>query len=56
MTKSDREAILEAMDRQRKAIAANPALARETLLRTGIYNKDGSLKSAYGGAKKKSAA
>lgn len=56
MTEAERLAISNAIKRQRKAIKENPELARDALIRSGIYTTDGILKHEYGGPKKKSAA
>jgi hypothetical protein len=55
MTDSQRAAILEAIKRQKMASGASKEAARESLMKSGLYNADGSLRAAYGG-KRKSAA
>lgn len=42
-----------ALKDQLAASAASPAAARESLMRTGLYNLDGSLKAAHGGPRKR---
>jgi hypothetical protein len=51
MTDTQRAVIRELLKQQLEA-AANPEVARESLMRSGFYNDDGTLKPAYGGTKK----
>jgi hypothetical protein len=52
MTDSQRAEIHRLLERQREAALANPQAARDSLMRSGLYNEDGSLKAAYGGKRK----
>ena len=52
MTDTQREAIHRLLEQQREAALANPEAARDSLMRSGLYNEDGSLKAAYGGKRK----
>ena len=54
MTDTQRDEIQRLLDRQREASLTSPEAARESLMRSGLYNPDGSLKAAYGGKKKPS--
>jgi len=54
MTKSQYAAISQIIAKQRVASSASKEAARESLLRSGLYNRDGSLKAAYGGKKQTS--
>ncbi|CAN5232054.1 hypothetical protein BH11PSE2_BH11PSE2_21580 [soil metagenome] len=51
MTEARWTAISQMIQRQQVASKANKEAARESLMRSGLYNPDGSLKAAYGGAK-----
>jgi hypothetical protein len=52
MTDTQRAEIQRLLERQRAASMASPQAARESLMRSGLYNADGSLKAAHGGKKK----
>jgi len=52
MTDIDREKIIKTIEAQRVASMADKNEARASLMRSGLYNEDGSLKAAYGGKKK----
>jgi len=55
MTDIDRKKISEMIEAQRKASIADKAVARESLMRSGLYNPDGTLKAVYGGKRKTAA-
>jgi hypothetical protein len=52
MTDTQRDQIRRLLEKQSAASSASPAAARESLMRSGLYNDDGTLKVAYGGKKK----
>ncbi|MGH6970128.1 MAG: hypothetical protein ACREEQ_00830 [Caulobacteraceae bacterium] len=49
MTQTQRDAILEALDRWTEEATASRAAAREHLIRDGFYTADGRLTAPYGG-------
>lgn len=51
MTDVQRKEIRRLLEQQRAASMASPEAARESLMRSGLYNANGSLKAAYGGKK-----
>lgn len=51
MTQNQRDEIHRKLQQQKAASSASPEAARESLMRTGFYNPDGSLKAAHGGKK-----
>lgn len=51
MTDTQREKMFRLLQRERKKTLASPQTARESLMRSGAYNEDGSLKPSFGGAK-----
>lgn len=51
MTDARWTAISELIQRQRSASSANADAARASLMRSGLYHADGSLKAEYGGKK-----
>lgn len=51
MTERQREKMFRLLQQERERTLASPQTARESLMRSGAYNEDGSLKSAFGGAK-----
>ena len=55
MTEIDREKISRMIEAQRAASMADKNEARASLMRSGLYNADGSLKAVYGGKKKTAA-
>lgn len=55
MTDLDREKISKMIERQLIASLADKEVARESLMRSGLYNPDGTLKAAYGGKRKTAA-
>jgi hypothetical protein len=55
MTNAERAAISEMIQRQSMASKASKEAARQSLMRSGLYNEDGSLKAAYGGKRKTAA-
>ena len=52
MTDTQRAAMFRMLKEQRKVSLASAAAARESLMRTGLYNDDGTLKAEYGGKRK----
>lgn len=56
MTDIQRAEIERLLKQQKAASLASREAARESLMRTGLYNPDGSLKAAHGGRKSKPAA
>ena len=55
MTDAQRAELSRLIERQRVASAADKDVARASLMRSGLYNADGSLKPEYGGKKKTAA-
>jgi hypothetical protein len=55
MTELDREKISQMIERQLTASLADREVARQSLMRSGLYNPDGTLKAAYGGKRKTAA-
>lgn len=51
MTDIQRDEIRRKLQEQKEASSASPAAAREALMKTGMYNADGTLKPAHGGKK-----
>ena len=53
MTDTQRAEIHRLLERQRQTSLASAKAARKALMQTGLYNKDGTLKSEWGGEGKK---
>jgi hypothetical protein len=53
MTDTQRAEIHRLLERQRETSLASAKAARRALMQTGLYNKDGTLKSEWGGEGKK---
>jgi hypothetical protein len=54
MTDTQRDEIRRLLEKQKAVSSASSEAARESLMRSGLYNDDGSLKIAHGGKKKSS--
>ena len=55
MTDTERAKISEMLETQRAASSESREEARASLMRSGLYREDGSLKARYGGKKYKAA-
>jgi len=54
MTDTQRDEMFRVLREQREISLASAEAARESLMRTGLYNADGTLKAEYGGSRKHS--
>jgi hypothetical protein len=54
-SEAQRAAIKKMIERHTKAVAASKEVARASLIKEGIYTRDGKLAPSYGGKKKKCA-